>query len=326
MSIKILTGANHLPEHRMTNAELEKMVDTNDEWITSRVGISERRIYKEGESANQSMIAAAKAMCQQADVDPQAIGLIIVASSSIDQIMPSSACIVQGGLKIEKCTAFDLQAACAGFVYAMSIADSLMRSNPTISYALVFGAETLSKIVDWTDRSTCVLFGDGAGGILLENNPADSDEGIISYYLDSDGKSQEQLGVWWGIGQGIDNLKDNNHCIHMNGRDVFRNSIKYFANAVQECVAASEYDLEDIDWIVPHQANNRIMVMVAEKLGMPEEKMISTIKYFGNTSSASIPLAFNHVINTEDKIKRGDLVLFVGFGAGYTSGAVLFRY
>ena len=325
MPIKIICGANSLPKRILHNSDLAKMVDTTDEWIVSRVGIRERRIYGEGESALQSMIEIGKEIIQKAGIEPNDISLVIVGSATVDYVMPSSAGIIQGKLGIAECVAFDLQAACSGFVYACNIAYNLMRSDPSIKYALVFGAETLSKVTNWKDRSTCVLFGDGAGGVLLANNSdSDASEGIVRGYLGSDGQGQKDLGIPWGVGQGYDRLTADNGFLSMNGREVFLASIKYFVKSIYTVFENTPYALKDVDWIVPHQANIRIIDAVAEKINFPKDKIVSVVDLFGNTSAASIVIAFNHFVE-QGKIKKGQLILFIAFGAGYTWGSLLFR-
>jgi 3-oxoacyl-[acyl-carrier-protein] synthase-3 len=320
---KILASGGAVPDHVVTNADLEKMVDTSDQWITERTGIKQRYVSQQSKDALLDLTEnAARQAITRAGIDVNEIGIIILATATPDQYMPSTACLLQDRLGIKEAIAFDLQAACSGFVYALTIAQKFMIAPNSPKYALVVGGEVLSKLTNWTDRNTCVLFGDGAGAVILEK----SDEpGIIDCDLGSDGANREFLEVPWGIGQGYENIQDENRYIRMNGREVFKKSIPRFVNGITQIMQRNGLGWDDIDWIIPHQANMRIIEAVADKLKQPLDKFVATIARFGNTSSASIPLALNCFVE-EGKIKRGQTIIMTGFGAGYTYGTVLFKY
>jgi 3-oxoacyl-[acyl-carrier-protein] synthase-3 len=320
--IKILASGAALPKKCVTNADLEKIVDTSDEWIEQRTGIKQRYLLSDDESLLDLSLSAAQQAIQNAGIDPQEVGLLVVATNTPQQVLPSTSTILQGRLGITDCISYDIQAACSGFVYGIVTAYYLLKGRDKLRYALVVGAEALSKVTDWKDRTTCVLFGDGAGAAVLGR---DSSPGIIAADLGSDGCSAEYLEVPWGIGQGFEKMKDDNRYIQMNGREVFKKSIAHFTHSIQQVMAQSDLSLDDVDWVIPHQANVRIISAVADKLGVPMEKFIVTVDQHGNTSSASIPLAFNVALK-EGKVKKGDKILFVGFGAGFTRGSLLFTF
>ncbi|EKD75447.1 MAG: hypothetical protein ACD_44C00126G0004 [uncultured bacterium] len=325
MSIRILSSGAALPEKILKNSDLEKMVETSDAWIVKMTGIQERHILSDTESFSSLTLKAAKIALERAHITAEDINMIALGTSTPESIMPSSACILQGLLGIKECISLDLQAACSGFVYALVTTYYFMLSNPNIRYALVMGCDALSKITNWSDRATCVLFGDGFAGLVLENNPQAKSPGILYCGLGSDGTGKSHLNVCWGIGQGYEKSNETNHYIYMNGREVFRTSVNYFSQLILDSLEKSKLNFEDVDWIITHQANIRIIHAVAEKLNISKEKLVVTLDKHGNTSAASIPLAFNHLLE-EKKIKHGDKVMFVGFGAGYTWGVVIFQF
>ncbi|MBX9586624.1 MAG: ketoacyl-ACP synthase III [Gammaproteobacteria bacterium] len=320
--VKIVASGSALPKKLITNADLEKMVDTSDEWIAQRTGIKQRYILSEDESLLDLAHQAALAAIKQANIEPNDIGLLVVATNTPQQVLPSTSTLLQGRLGITDCISYDIQAACSGFVYGLATAFYLMKGRSDLRYALVIGAEALSKVTDWNDRTTCVLFGDGAGAAVLSMS---NDPGILAADLGSDGCSAEYLEVTWGVGQGYEKMTPTNRYIQMNGREVYKKSIAHFSHSIQKVMSQVDISLDDVDWVIPHQANVRIIGAVADKLGISMDKFIVTVDQHGNTSSASIPLAFTHAVQ-EGKVKKGDTVLFVGFGAGFTRGSVLFVY
>lgn len=320
--VKIVASGSALPKRVLTNADLEKIVDTSDEWISQRTGIKQRYILSDDESLLDLAYQAALQAIKNANIEPNDIGLLVVASNTPQQVLPSTSTLLQGRLGVTDCISYDIQAACSGFVYGLSTAYYLMKGRSNLRYALVIGAEALSKVTDWKDRTTCVLFGDGAGAAILSASDA---PGILATDLGSDGCSAEYLEVTWGIGQGYENMTEENRYIQMNGREVYKKSIAHFSHSIQQVMSQVDISLDDVDWVVPHQANVRIIGAVAEKLGVSMDKFIVTVDQHGNTSSASIPLAFTQAVS-QGKIKKGQTVLFVGFGAGFTRGSVLFMY
>ncbi len=310
-----------LPEKILTNHDLEQMVDTSDQWITERTGIRERRVAAEGETTCDLAEHAAREAIAAAGIDKDRIDLIIVATTTPDRIFPSTACLLQERLNIHGCPAFDIQAVCTGFVYALGVADRFIRSGGT-SYALVIGAETLSRIVDWSDRATCVLFGDGAGAAVLELS---GEPGILSTHLHADGFYKDLLTVPAGISQGCPDPDDGRGYIKMRGNEVFRMAVNTLGRIVDETLAANRMEKGDIDWLVPHQANIRIISATAKKLKMPMERVVVTVDRHGNTSAASIPLALDQAVR-DGRIKRGDTVMLEAFGGGFTWGSALLIY
>ncbi|HYF98175.1 MAG TPA: beta-ketoacyl-ACP synthase III [Coxiellaceae bacterium] len=314
---KIIGVGTYLPERTVSNDDLAKTVDTSDEWIVQRTGISRRHIAAEGETASSLAEHAARQALQEAQVQPEEIDLIIVATATADKFFPSTACLLQARLGITTCCiAFDVSAACSGFVYALSIADQFIRSG-AVKNALIVGTEVLSRITDWTDRRTCVLFGDGAGAFVLT---ASEKPGILSSTLHADGRQSEILY--------INNTRaypspDAN--IQMKGKELFKFAINAAAALIRETLEINKITMDDIDWLVPHQANERITEALAKNLNFPIEKTISSIKEQANTSAASIPLAFASGVNS-GKIKRGQKVMLVGFGGGMTWGSILMVY
>jgi len=318
---RIAGTGSFLPEKVLTNFDIEKMVDTTDDWITDRTGIKKRHIAGDKETTCDLSEAAARQAIAAAGIDTQDIDLIIVATTTPDQVFPSTACLLQARLGIHGCPAFDIQAVCTGFVYALGVADKFIRSGEARN-ALVVGAETMSRIVDWTDRSTCVLFGDGAGAVVLQQ----SDEpGIMSTHLHADGSYEHLLTVPYGISSGYDNVKDGTAYINMQGNEVFKIAVKTLGRIVDETLHANKLQRSDIDWLVPHQANIRIIAATAKKLKMPMEQVVVTVQDHGNTSAASVPLALDVAVR-DGRIKAGDILLFEAFGGGFTWGSALIKY
>ncbi len=318
---RIAGTGGYLPQKILSNADLEKMVDTSDDWIFSRTGIRERHIAAPGETTCDLSEQAALRAIAAADIKREAIDLIIVATTTPDRVFPSTACLLQERLGIRGCPAFDVQAVCTGFIYALDIADKFIRTG-TSRCALVVGAETLSRILDWTDRSTCVLFGDGAGAVVLQ---AASEPGIVSSHLHADGHYKELLTVPSGISQGYDKVRSNQAFVQMRGNDVFRVAVNTLERIADETLEANGLSKGDIRWLVPHQANIRIISATAKKLGMPMEQVIVTVDRHGNTSAASIPLALDEAVR-DNRIRRGDILLMEAFGGGFTWGSVLLKY
>ncbi len=318
----IKSVGGYLPERIMTNDELATMVDTSDEWITERTGIKQRHIAAEGEFSSHLAIAAAKIAMQRAQVEANDIDLVIVGTTTPDLTFPSTACIVQAELGMTHGAAFDLQAACSGFLYGLAIADSFIVSG-AYKRILVIGAETLTRLMDFKDRNTCILFGDGAGAAIVEAGEGRgemSDRGILSSHLRSDGRYRGLLTATGGASstQSIGN-------IHMDGREVFKHGVTNISEAIFEAMNATGFGADDIDWFVPHQANGRILEGVARKVGMARDKVVVTVDKHANTSAASVPLALNHLFES-GKLERDQLVLFEAMGGGFTWGSVLARW
>jgi 3-oxoacyl-[acyl-carrier-protein] synthase-3 len=318
---RIIGTGGYLPERVLTNAELERMVETSDQWITERTGIRQRHIAADGETTGDLALPAARQAIEAAGIAPDEIDLIIVATTTPDRVFPSTACLLQQRLGIHGCPAFDVQAVCTGFVYALGIADKFIRSG-SARHALVVGAETLSRIVDWTDRGTCVLFGDGAGAVVLG---ASDEPGILSSHLHADGQYAELLQVPYGISQGYDEVRQGHAFIEMQGNEVFKMAVNTLGRIVDETLAANDLEKGDVDWLVPHQANIRIIGATARKLKLPMERVVCTVGEHGNTSAASVPLALNAAVR-DGRIRRGDTILLEAFGGGFTWGAVLAQF
>ena len=317
-----ITGTGgYLPERIMTNAELEQMVDTSDEWIRTRTGVVKRHIAANGETTCDLAEQSARLAIEAAGIKLNEVDLIIVGTTTPDVIFPSTACLLQQRLDIHGCAAFDVQAVCTGFIYALDIADKFIRTGAATK-ALVVGADTLSRIIDWADRSTCVLFGDGAGAVVLE---ASDEAGILSSHLHADGEYQELLKVPAGISLNPEKLKSGSAYIQMQGNEVFKVAVKTLGRIVDEILEANHMEKEDIDWLVPHQANTRIISATAKKLNMSMDKVVLTIDQHGNTSAASVPLALDVAVR-DGRIKRGDILLLEAFGGGFTWGATLIKY
>ncbi len=314
---RILGTGGALPAKVLTNQELERLVDTSDRWIRDRTGIVQRHIAADDESCVDLAERAARAALDAAGVAASELDLIVVATTTPDQTFPSSACLLQERLDSHGCPAFDVQAVCTGFVYALSIADKFIQTG-SAQRALVVGAETLSRILDWTDRGTCVLFGDGAGAVVIG---AADEPGIISTHLHADGAYRELLQVPAGIGNG----GNGSPYIQMKGNEVFRVAVTTLGAIVDDTLAANKMTRADIDWLVPHQANLRIIKATARKLDLAMEQVVVTVAEHGNTSAASIPLAFDQAVR-DGRIQRGQTVLMEAFGGGFTWGSALLRY
>ncbi len=318
----VLGCGSYLPQRVLTNADLAHTVDTSDEWIVQRTGIRERRIAAPGEVTSDLGVHAAKAALANARLDAQDIDLIVLGTSTPDNTFPASAVTIQAALGITHGAAFDLQAVCSGFVFAVATADSLLRAG-SFKRALVIGAETFSRILDWTDRTTCVLFGDGAGAIVIEaqqQSGTAADRGILTSHLRSDGRHKEKLYV----DGGPSSTGTVGH-LRMEGREVFRHAVAMITDVIKDAFKATGYTAADIDWFVPHQANKRIIDGSAHKLGIDPAKVVTTVDVHGNTSAASIPLALS-VACADGRIKKGDLVLLEAMGGGFTWGASLVRW
>ncbi len=318
----ILGVGGYLPEKVLTNAELSQMVDTSDDWITQRTGIKERRIAAKGELTSDLAAAAARAALDNARTGIADIDMIVLATSTPDNTFPASAVTVQEKLGMTHGAAFDVQAVCSGFVFALTQADALIKAGHA-KKILVIGSETFSRILDWTDRGTCVLFGDGAGAVVLsaESQPGGrGDRGIVTSHLRSDGRYKEMLFV----DGGPSSTGTVGH-LRMEGREVFRHAVSMITDVIDAAFAASGYSAADIDWFVPHQANVRIIDASAKKLGIDPAKVVRTVDRHGNTSAASIPLALS-VASADGRIKKGDLVLLESMGGGFTWGAILVRW
>jgi 3-oxoacyl-[acyl-carrier-protein] synthase III len=311
-----------LPKRIMTNADIAKIVDTSDEWIVERTGIKARHIAAEGETTSTLAVLAARGALEHAGLVPSDIDLIIVATSTPDKTFPATATQVQAALGITQGAAFDIQAVCSGFVYGLTVADNFIRGGQS-KCALVIGSETFSRILDWNDRTTCVLFGDGAGAVVLrgaDGHGTNDDRGILGCQIHSDGRHVDKLYV----DGGPSTTKTVGH-LRMEGREVFKHAINNIASVMRDTIAKSRLRPMDIDWFVPHQANRRILEGTAKKLGIPEDRIVITLDRHGNTSAASIPLAFDAAIK-DGRIKRGQLVLMEAMGGGFTWGAVLARF
>jgi len=319
----VLGCGSYLPERTVTNADLAKTVETSDEWIVQRTGIRERHIAADGEFTSDLGLKAARAALDNARIDAQSIDLIIVGTSTPDNTFPATAVAIQAGLGINQGAAFDLQAVCSGFVYAMATANGLLRTG-VHKRALVIGAETFSRILDWTDRGTCVLFGDGAGAVVLEAQEqpgnAATDRGIVTTHLRSDGRHKAKLFVDGGPSstQTVGHLR-------MEGREVFKHAVGMITDVIVDAFEATGLNADSIDWFVPHQANKRIIDASAHKLHIAPEKVVLTVDRHGNTSAASIPLALS-VARKDGRIKRGDLILLEAMGGGFTWGSALVRW
>lgn len=319
-----ITGTGgYLPEKVLSNHDLEKMVETSDQWIQERTGIKKRHIAGPDETTCDLAEKAARNALEMAGRSAGDIDLIIVATTTPDKIFPSTACLLQQRLGNHNCAAFDIQAVCTGFVYALGVADKFIRTG-SARCALVVGAETLSRIVDWTDRGTCILFGDGAGAVVLEQ----SDEpGILSTHLHADGAYEELLHVPGGVSRGLDKELEsgNSRFVQMKGNEVFKMAVNTLGRIVDETLAANQMHKGDIDWLVPHQANIRIIKATARKLAMSMDNVVITVDEHGNTSAASVPLALDVAVR-DGRINRNETVLLEAFGGGFTWGSVLLKY
>jgi 3-oxoacyl-[acyl-carrier-protein] synthase-3 len=322
MKYSRITGTgSYLPEKVLTNHDLEKIMDTSDEWIRDRTGIYKRHIAAGGETTcDLAEIAATRAM-EAAGRTPRQIDLIVLATTTPDRVFPSTACLLQQRLDIHGTAAFDVQAVCTGFVYALAIADKFIKTG-SAKCALVVGAETLSRIVDWNDRGTGILFGDGAGAVVLE---ASDEPGILSTHLHADGSYEHLLTVPAGISAGYDKVLAGQAYVQMQGNEVFKMAVNTLGRIVDETLAANNMEKSDIDWLIPHQANIRIIQATARKLKMSMDHVVVTVDEHGNTSAASVPLALDTAVR-DGRIKRGETLLMEAFGGGFTWGSALLKY
>lgn len=318
MFSRVIGTGSYLPERILTNHDLEKIVETSDQWIVERTGIRQRHVAAEGELTSDLALHASRAAIHAAGIDTQEIDLVIVATTTPDLIFPSTACILQSKLGLENgAPAFDVQAVCSGFIYGVSIADQFVRSGQA-KCALVVGAETLSRITDYTDRSNCILWGDGAGAVIIK---ASEEPGIISTHIHADGSYKDLLKVSGGVSSGIDGKA----VMQMEGNSVFKVAVNTLDAIVDETLAANKMQKSDINWLVPHQANIRIIQATARKLGMSMDNVVVTVDRHGNTSAASVPLALDTAVR-DGRIKHGETVLMEAFGGGFTWGSVLLRW
>jgi 3-oxoacyl-[acyl-carrier-protein] synthase-3 len=312
----------YLPKRVMTNDDLARLVDTTDEWIRERTGIEQRHIAEEGELTSDLGIAASRQALVRSGIDPMDIDLIVCATATPDRTFPATAVRIQAGLGITKGVAFDVQAVCSGFIYGLTVADNFIKTGQS-KRALVVGAETFSRILDWEDRGTCVLFGDGAGAVVLEAHSqlgSREDRGILATRIRSDGRFEDLLYVDGGPGS----TKTTGH-LRMNGREVFRHAVQKISSVIEETLVTTGYAPDEIDLYVPHQANKRILDGIAKKLSIPPHKVVMTLAKHGNTSAASVPLALNQAFENH-RIREGSLVLMEAMGGGFTWGAALARW
>ena len=318
---RIAGTGSALPERVITNAELAARVDTSDEWIAERTGIRQRHIAAEGQTTGDLAFAAAQAAMAAAGVDAKEIDLIVLGTTTPDLVFPSTACLLQHRLGANGCAAFDVNAACSGFIYALTVANQFIR-NGTAKTALVVGAETLSRFLDWSDRATCVLFGDGAGAVVLK---AADEPGILSSHIHADGGYKELLWNPVGVSAGFKDEPNHGLRVLMQGREVFKVAVKTLDRVVEETLEANNLDRHQLDWLIPHQANLRIIEATAKRLDMPMDRVIVTVDKHANTSAASVPLALDFAVRS-GKIRRGQLLLLEAFGGGFTWGSALLRY
>ena len=318
MFSRIIGTGSYLPEKVVTNDDLARTLDTSDEWIRTRTGIQSRHVAADGQLASDLALPAAQRALKSAQVDAADIDLIIVATTTPDIIFPGTACILQAKLGVAGCPAFDVQAVCSGFVYALTIADLFIRAGQA-TRVLVVGTEVYSRILDWSDRGTCVLFGDGAGAVIVA---ASEKPGILATKLHADGTHKEMLCVPGSVSGG---KVWGSPFVHMDGGSVFKFAVRVFEEGANEVLEAAGLTVSDLDWFIPHQANIRIMEATARKLGLPKEKLIATVHHHGNTSAASIPLALDEAVG-DGRIHPGQTLLLEGVGGGFTWGAVLLRW
>lgn len=322
---EIIGTGSYVPETRMTNKDLEGKIETTDAWIVERTGIRERRIASKDEAASDLAFQAARKALEAAQVAPEEIDLIVLATSTPDMFFPSTACIVQDKLKATRAAAFDLSAACSGFVYALAVGEQYIRSG-TYQKVLVIGTEIMSRLINWTDRTTCVIFGDGAGAVLLA--PSASESGILSTHLHSDGSLWDLICVPGGgsaIPPSEKMLAEQLNTIKMKGNETFKVAVRSLEEVAWEALRANDFLPSDVSFLVPHQANLRIIRAVADRLQLPMERVVINLDRYGNTSAASIPLALDEAVR-EGRIKKGDMLLFLAFGGGLTWGASLVRW
>lgn len=316
---RIVGTGSYLPEKVLTNLDLEKMVETSDQWIQERTGIKKRHIVAEDQTTTDLAFFAAQKAIEAAGISNNDIDLIIVATTTPTRIFPSTAALVQEKLNISGCPAFDLQAVCTGFIYALTVADKFIKSG-SVKNALIIGAESISRIIDWTNRDTCVLFGDGAGAVVLQ---ASEETGILSTHIHCDGQYNALLTVPNGPGSATEEGKL--PYIEMRGHEVFKVAVRTLSHMVDETLAANNLSKNDIDWLIPHQANIRIIAATAKKLNMSMDQVVVTVQDHGNTSAASIPLALDVAVR-DGRIQRGETLLLDAFGGGFTWGSALLKY
>ncbi|GGE16613.1 3-oxoacyl-[acyl-carrier-protein] synthase 3 [Marinithermofilum abyssi] len=324
-SVGIIGTGAYLPEKVLTNAELEKMVDTSDEWIRSRTGIRERRIAAENQASSDLAVEAARRALESAGISAEELDLIIVATVTPDMMFPATACLVQEAIQAKKAATFDLSAACTGFLYGITTAAQFIQ-NGVYRHALVIGVDCLSRIVDWTDRNTCVLFGDGAGAAVL--GPVDEGEGFLAFDLGGDGSGGHQLKQPAGgsrLPATMETVEKQLHTISMNGREVFKFAVRVLGSSAEEALHRAGLTKEDIDFLVPHQANTRIIEAAVKRLGLSEDKVIVNLDRYGNMSSASIPVALDEAVRA-GKVRKGDTLVLVGFGGGLTWGSAVLKW
>ncbi len=317
---RIAGTGRYLPERIMTNADLEKIVDTTDEWIRTRTGVERRHVCADDQTTSDMCIAAAKVAIEDAGIDVSEIDMVVTGTTTPDLIFPNISTIIQHELGIPACIAFSLEAACTGFIYALTTADRFIKAGD-VKCALVIGAECITKLVDWDDRNTCVLFGDGAGAVILKPS---QEQGIISCHLGADGKYKDLLYYPVGASNNLAAAGTDAAAIHMSGNEVFKVAVRTLGDIASATLEKAGVDQEDLDWLVPHQANIRIIQAMAKRLDMPMEKVILTVQDHGNTSAASVPMALDVAIR-DGRIKQGQLILMEAFGGGFTWGTVLMR-
>ncbi|MGH8192725.1 MAG: beta-ketoacyl-ACP synthase III [Rhodanobacteraceae bacterium] len=318
---RILATGSALPERVLTNAELEKLVDTSDEWIRTRTGIRERRVAADGETTGDLAFRAGQQALADAGVKASDLDMLVLGTTTPDIIFPATACLIQDRLGANGCMAFDVNAACSGFMYALAIANNFVCTGQ-VKRALVMGAETLTRMIDWSDRETCVLFGDGAGAVVLE---ASDEPGIIATCLHADGGYKHLLYNPVGVSVGFKDEKNHGVRINMSGREVFKVAVKTLDSLVDQTLKAADMHADEIDWLIPHQANLRIIEATAKRLGMPMERVIVTVDKHANTSSGSVPLALDAAVRS-GKIQRGQHLLLEAFGGGFTWASAMVRY
>jgi len=318
---KIIGTGSYLPEKIVTNADLEKILDTSDEWIRDRTGISERRIAHEGETSGDMAEVAAQRAMQAAGINPEDVGLLIVGTTTPDLVFPSTACLLQSRLSLPDCGAMDVNAACSGFLYALSIADKYIRCGE-VKTALVIGVDKLTAMTDWNDRGTAVLFGDGAGAVVLE---ASDEAGILSTHIHAAGRHSDLLCVDVGVSTGFKAEEGGGVRIKMKGNEVFKVAVRTLGRIVDETLKHNQMEKSQLDWLIPHQANLRIISATAKMLGMTMDQVVITVDRHGNTSAASVPLALDEAVRA-GKIKRGEILLLEAFGGGFTWASALIKY
>lgn len=318
---RVVGTGSYLPQRVITNEEIEELVDTTDQWIQERTGIRRRHVVTDGETTCDLAEKAARRAIESAEMAVGDIDLIVLGTTTPDNVYPATACQLQARLGIRGCAAFDVQAVCTGFIYALGVAEKFIKTG-SATCALVIGADVHSKLLDWTDRGTCVLFGDGGGAVILK---ASDEPGILSTHLHADGSYEHLLYVDGSFSKGYDNPSQPPAHVKMQGSEVFKIAVKTLGRIVDETLAANSMSKSDVDWLIPHQANNRIIAATARKLGIPMDRVVVTIEDQGNTSAASVPLALDVAVR-DGRIQRGDTLLLEAFGGGFTWGSALIRY